>query len=137
MKLKRNGVASGTIWGLSIFILPCNLMRGFSQAGQFIMDFVQINCIPIFWPTLSLILIDTQWIMCKYFHAIFRHLGSLLSRNERKDQIWLKGDSSRECLRLNPLSSPKVSNKKTTSERMKGGLLFVVTTLRQKTEYKL
>ena len=27
-------------------------MRGFSQAGQFIMDFVQINCIPIFWPTL-------------------------------------------------------------------------------------
>ena len=101
-------------------------MRGFSQAGQFIMDFVQINCIPIFWPTLSLILIDTQWIMCKYFHAI-----------ERKDQIWLKGDSSRESLRLNPLSSPKVSNKKTTSERMKGGLLFVVTTLRQKTEYKL
>ena len=75
MKLKI--IAAGGSFGDFLYLYcHATLPMDLSQADKFIMDFVQINCIPIFWPTLSLILIDTQWIMCKYFHAIFRHLGS-------------------------------------------------------------
>ena len=44
--------------GTFYIYIAMQLNAGFSQAGQFIMDFVQINCIPIFWLTQLLILIQ-------------------------------------------------------------------------------